>query len=341
MSITLTSSAGSGTAPGVAPGAGSSAGSATLRPAVAGAPRLLRLTLVAMVVLAAVSAVGLVVDDRTLLGDPIWLKPLKFSVSIAVYGATVAWLVSLLPASSRGARRLTALIAVTMLVEATAIVVQVIRGRRSHFDVATPFDALVFSTMGVVIAVAWVATAGLGLLLLRQALPDAATATAVRTGTAVALAGMAVGFLMTRPTPGQLAGGPPTTVGAHSVGVPDGGPGLPLVGWSTTGGDLRIAHFVGLHTLQLLPLVAFALARTARRWPALRPAPVRVRLIRVAAAGQAGLVVLLTWQALRAQALLRPDAVTLVAAAGLALGIGAATLAVVAAATRSPSPQLR
>src|SRR5215210_8702552 len=81
---------------------------------------------------------------------------------------------------------------------------------------------------------------------------------------------------------------------SSDLGVPDGGPGLPLVGWSTTGGDLRVGHFVGIHALQVLPLLGAVLAAVPGR---VLPGPARLRLVQVAAAAYLGLVGLLTWQA--------------------------------------------
>ena len=140
-------------------------------------------------------------------------------------------------------------------------------------------------------------------------------------GTGLAPAGMAIAMLMFSPSPAQQAvldaGGKPPTFGAHSVGVEDGGPGLPVLGWSTVGGDMRIPHFVGIHGLQVLPLVAFGLLLLARRYPRLSSDVVRRRLVRTAGLGYAGLIALLTWQAQRGQSIVHPDFWTLTAAAGL------------------------
>lgn len=74
------------------------------------------------------------------------------------------------------------------------------------------------------------------------------TTLAVRAGAVIALAGMGLAYLMTGPTAAQLADFR-GIAGAHTVGLADGGPGLPVLGWSTVGGDLRIPHFIGMHAL--------------------------------------------------------------------------------------------
>jgi hypothetical protein len=93
--------------------------------------------------------------------------------------------------------------------------------------------------------------------------------------------------------------------------VPDGGPGLPLVGWSTTGGDLRVGHFVGIHGLQAMLIVAILVS-----W-LVRDEVRRTRLLFVAAFAYAGLFALVTWQALRGQPVTAPDGPTLAALAAL------------------------
>ena len=147
---------------------------------------------------------------------------------------------------------------------------------------------------------------------------------------------MAVAFLMTSgPTPAQLAakgaGEGMPIVGAHSVGVEDGGAGLPLTGWSTVGGDLRVPHFFGLQALQTLPLLGFLLASSGPAW--LRSG-YRVALVWTAGMTYLGLVVLLTWQALRGQSLIAPDAITLGTLFALLVAAGA-TATVVALHARS------
>jgi hypothetical protein len=117
--------------------------------------------------------------------------------------------------------------------------------------------------------------------------------------------GASAGGFMPPPTGSQLAEaratGRITVSGAHTVGAPDGGPGLPATNWSTEHGDLRIPHFLGLHAMQALPLLALWFRRQRL------PEAAQVRLVAAAAGSYALLFVILLQQALRGQPLVHPD----------------------------------
>ena len=267
--------------------------------------------------------VGIFTDPRVINGSPAWLKPTKFGISFTLYNLTLAWMLGLV----RGRRGLVGflewLVVAAFVLEMTAIVTQVVRSTTSHFNFATPFDAALWSVMGTSIVVLWLANLVIAGLLVFQHFDNPTFAWGLRLGLIVALIGMALGFLMVVPTAQQMAGWqggePVTLVGAHTVGLPDGGPGLPLVGWSTTAGDLRVSHFVGMHALQVIPFIGWLISR--RRQLALQR---QVSLVWVVSGFYLGFVGLLTLQALRAQPLLQPDLLTLGLFAGLVVSAGLA-----------------
>ncbi|MFF3840643.1 hypothetical protein [Streptomyces sp. NPDC001930] len=291
-----------------------------------------------MGVLALVSAVGIFADDRVLVGVPIWTKPFKFSVSFVAYALSLAWMLSLLPRGRRVGWWAGTVVAVASAAEMVLITLQVIRGERSHFNHATPFDDTVFQVMGATVLVLWLGALAIAVLLLRAKILDRAMAWAVRLSSLIALAGAAVGFLMVRPTPEQLEVDESPIVGAHAVGVADGGPSMPLTGWASNGGDLRIPHFFGMHALQLLPLLLLVLAALAPRFARLADERVRLRLTLTASAAYTATFVLLTWQALRGQALFAPDGATLAGAGAIVLLGGAAAALSLRGASPSPTP---
>jgi hypothetical protein len=271
-------------------------------------PELIATAAVMLIVLAG-ALVGLAADPTIISGAPAWLKPAKFAVSITIYSVTLAWIFTFIPEWTRTRRTIGWITAPTMVLEIAIIGGQAWRGTTSHFNVGTTLDAVLFSIMGLAIVVQTLSSIAVAVALWRQRFADESLGWALRFGVSLAIVGALTGGLMMRPTTAQLAaaraGGRMPVSGAHTVGGPDGGPGLAGAGWSTEHGDVRVPHFFGLHAMQALPLVALLLAR--RRLGR----ATRVRLVLIAAASYAVLYVILLVQALRGVPLAAPDSPTI------------------------------
>jgi hypothetical protein len=258
-----------------------------------------------MLVAAAASVVGMLVDPRIITGAPAWLKPFKFAISTAIYSLTLAWIFTWLPDWPRLRRVVGWTTAIVFVLEVAIIDFQAWRGTTSHFNVSTPLNATLFAVMGSAILVQTLVSVAVAIALWRHRFTDRALGWALRLGMTLTIIGALTGPLMTRPTAAQLAaaraGERMTVVGAHTVGAVDGGPGVPLTGWSREHGDLRATHFIGLHAVQALALIAVGL----RRWR--RPEAVRVQVLLAAAASYLSLFLLLLVEALRGRSILASD----------------------------------
>lgn len=191
------------------------------------------------------AAMGL--DGRTLNGINVWIKPLKFEVSLALQLLTVAWLMLFLPErQGRLARWLAIAMAGAAFFEIAYIALQASRGEASHYNLATPVTRLMYALMGAG-SIVLVATSGwIGALILRHGETSRPIVLAAGLGLVLgSVVGGLTGAYMSAQT-GHWIGGQPTDLG-----------GLPVFGWSRSGGDLRVAHFFGLHLMQVLPVAAW------------------------------------------------------------------------------------
>jgi hypothetical protein len=262
-----------------------------------------------MLVAVGASLVGMAVDPRIITGAPAWLKPFKFAVSTAVYSLTLAWIFQQLADWPRVRRVVGWTTAIVFVLEVALIDVQAWRGTTSHFNAATTLDRTLYIIMGSAILLQTLVSMAVVVALWRQRFVNRTLGWALRCGMTLTVLGALSGPLMTRPTQAQLAdaraGARLTVIGAHSVGGVDGGPGVPVTGWSRDHGDLRVPHFIGLHAIQILALIAIGL----RRWR--RPEAVRVQVVMAAVASYTSLYLLLLWEAMRGQSLVAPDATAL------------------------------
>ncbi len=218
------------------------------------------LMLAASIVTAALAAF----DPRLIQGVSVWLKPGKFQVSTGLYLLTLAMVLALLPREARKPRavRYVAWASVAGAVfEVVYITWRASRGEASHFNISSPGAIAMYSLMGVG-AVVLVSTSGvLGALVWRAR--SFAYGDTLRRGIAL---GLLIGCVL-----GAISGAIMSSQANHWVGgAPTDAGGLPLFNWSRDGGDWRVAHFFGLHAMQVIPVWAWMAQRVATPLPAWR-----------------------------------------------------------------------
>ncbi|MEL7482922.1 MAG: hypothetical protein AAFN41_01070 [Planctomycetota bacterium] len=255
-------------------------GAVLFRTLVRDADRRLLWAAVLIGVLAPISAILAVIDGRVLDGSNIWFKPLKFQVSTAVFLATLAVAV---PLASAGFRRciigrITVWTAIsTAVFEIVYISLRAAIGLRSHYAFDDGFGSFMYGAMGIAAVLLSLTPIAVGIAAMATRRDDGQlriVRLGFAMGTIVTLAGASGVGIMLGSEPAH-----------YPVDAADASSRLPVAMWSTERGDLRIAHFVGLHAMQGM-FIAGLLLSGLPRWLA------GVLLITLAHAWLAGVVVL-------------------------------------------------
>lgn len=189
-------------------------------------------------------------EELKILGVNRWLKPFKFYSSVGIMILSLGWLMYYLK-NQKSVRMYSLIITIAMFFENGLIMMQAIRNTTSHFNSTSAFNGIIFGIMGMLIMVFTLFVILVCILFFRQrmfSIPQHY------------VWGIRLGLLFFIIF--SIEGGMMVNLMSHTVGGKDGGPGLPVVNWSNEFGDLRIAHFLGIHSLQILPLFGFYIAKT-------------------------------------------------------------------------------
>jgi hypothetical protein len=178
-----------------------------------------------------------------------WYKPFKFAFSTFLYSWAMAWYCWYLPDFNSSFFNWSVIILLGF--EIIYIAIQAGRGQLSHFNLSTTVYSALYSAMAIAASLVTIYTAYVGLLFFTNHFPELPDfyLWSIRLGIIIFVIFAFEGFVM----------GSKLT---HTIGGPDGGPGLPVLNWSTRFGDPRIAHFIGMHALQVLPILSFYIFRS-------------------------------------------------------------------------------
>jgi len=180
-----------------------------------------------------------------------WIKPFKFALSTFFYAWAMAWFCSYLP--SFNIHLFNWSIIVLLGFEIIYIAIQASRGQLSHYNVSTPFYSMLYSMMALAATLVTLYTAFVAFLFFQNSFPTLPDyyLWSIRLGLLIFVVFSFEGFVM----------GSRLT---HTIGGTDGSRGIPILNWSLQFGDPRVAHFIGMHALQVLPIVSFYLLKNTK-----------------------------------------------------------------------------
>lgn len=173
-----------------------------------------------------------------------WYKPFKFAVSLAIYSWTMAWYCYYLPLFNINLFNWT--VVVLWSFEIIYIAFQASKGQLSHYNISSGIYSLMYTMMAIAATLVTIYTAYIGILFLKNPFPELPQyyVWAIRLGIIIfvifSLEGFAMGARLN-----------------HSVGALNDNSNWFIIGWSKTVGDLRVSHFIGMHALQVLPILSY------------------------------------------------------------------------------------
>jgi hypothetical protein len=197
-------------------------------------------------------------NSTMVLGINSIVKPIKFALSIWIYSWTMAIVLAYVN-DIRKVKIYSWVAVVCMVFEQLAITYQALRGELSHFNHSDNFGIILFSLMGIFILTITLWTAYITYIFIQQKeyhIPPIIV-WGIKTGL--------IYFVVF-----SLFGGYISGLTGHTVGAEDGSAGLVFLNWSVAFGDLRVAHFFGIHSLQITPIAAWMLHRYAKSSSAIK-----------------------------------------------------------------------
>ena len=179
-------------------------------------------------------------DHRLIREVGVWVKPMKFMLSTALFALTTVWVLKVAHSDLDQMPVypwIVALLLLTSLFEVVYISYQASQGSASHYNVSDPFHAFMFGVMavaavGLTFSQAWLAWE----IWQEQKGAD------LRVETLGVILGLTMTFVLSTISGFMLGGNQPPS-----------GQGIPIVGWHLYK-DIRPAHFLGVHAQQLIPL---------------------------------------------------------------------------------------